>query len=902
MRCQSYNRSCNNDQPVAFAKKHRFKDTLALFIVFLSFNHFASLCLLISFVIATRFRNFLANSFITIFLSKKPSPAMNEVTHIEPGCNETINKSFAKKVETPANAHKFGRFSSPILFFEMIVATILKLYGEDYFVSPIENLALSILASSMINDPSDCLSYATSCSVLYAVTLNACQQLRSFHKINDFMINYDFQAHFSIPLTAAKKFSFVKGFNFTKSLIIFAWVEKYIQHLLYYISFHIVIYQFTQSIFNPSYSHDDKLKPNKKAASLKNDTNRNPTHRIVSSSSIKSPAYASNSNQAQQNSNPPLIEKSTQNYQDNWSSFQISNATANPNLNVNSNMPNFPPQLNWRRPNENHGTVPYFTSIVKEFESFEPSVISAAGSNSQTVTTNVTIPLPTSPVETGNLPDSSYTNQLYEIKIDFEDNIRARNLKLDVTATSNLENFIRHLFRRKNQHLIPPLWSIVVTLKTTNFEKRYLKNENKDNVLGGTLSTSGSGSSSTLENETSDSSISPTNSNGSQNNAHNDKTAESVFNKLQATGTMALIANTAFDDYAQLHLVSTRDNIFKKDDKDYKVCIVEIGSNSITFHIENLHEGELIVLVNGVIWSEVSCALILDCEGEELVVVGGLVPSCSYDIQFINRLSQTEDYLISDLMVRTLGSHKEITEKFESIDFSFPSYYHRKFLSPLLTLKHSVLTTNTNLAEGRTKLKKSKKEISKKLSTLRQDIDHFKAKISQNASNDEKNASKVDSLKLAVQQSESAIAKLEQELKKLTDKEVNLEEIYLKQKDMHLKKTMEFSKAKESLDNSVNTTRMKVSRLQQELSQFNSKKEKLVLRQEKLQKEVDHNTEEIENFKNQLTSRRERERSRRQDLRARELNEFELNIKGLEQDISRLEGENASMHKLIHGF
>lgn len=263
---------------------------------------------------------------------------------------------------------------------------------------------------------------------------------------------------------------------------------------------------------------------------------------------------------------------------------------------------------------------------------------------------------------------------------------------------------------------------------------------------------------------------------------HAGKFKKSVFNNFEPSNTMALIAKTTSDDYNLLNLVSTNENIFNRNDNDYKVCIIDISTNSITFHIENLHDGELIVLVNGVIWSEVSCALILEHVGEEYVVVNGLVPSCSYDIQFINRLNHRDDYLVSDLIVRTCGNNNAIAGKFENLDFSFPSYYHRKFLSPLLTLKHSVLTTNANLSDERTKLKKTKKEISKKLSLLRQEIDYFKGRISQNATHDEKSTLKVENLKVALQQSETAVNKLEMQLKTLTEKELELEEEYLKRK------------------------------------------------------------------------------------------------------------------------
>lgn len=878
---RQYNQRSNKSQPIAFARKHRFKDTLALFIVFLSFNHFASLCLLTSFVIATRCRNFLANSFITLFLSKKPSPPMTEVSHVDHETN--ADYLFSSNDRKPANSYirKSGRnLSLPLLLGEMAFATVLKFYGREYFMNPIENLALSILASSMINDPSDCLSYATSCSVLYAATLHIYRKNGLFRQLHEVLNQLGSIFSLSLPLfrTAAPHGSVTSMQNHPVSGQILPWIDKYGHHLLYYISFHIVVYQFSQSTLSPHHS-DDKLKNSKKAYLSKNEGTRGTAQRI-SSNGIKTCSENSNPSPLPQGLPANPADKSLNGPQDN-----LNNSTSSV-YNVNTMYSG-----NYQRSgSERQAPLPYFTSLVSRSESFEPSLSYMDESHLQAATTNVTLSSPTKTRESdGDDNEKTYNNQYFEVEVDLKNNKGTRNLNLDVTVTSNLENFIRHLFKRKNQHLIPPLWSIVVTLKTTNFEKKYL-NGNKEVSL--TPTNSGTGS----DNEITENCITPTNSNNSING---DEVSESVFNKLQSSGAMALIAQTASDDYAQLHLVSTKDNIFNKNDNDFKVCIVEIASNSITFQIENLHEGELIVLVNGVIWSEVSCALILEHEGEELVVVGGLVPACSYDIQFINRLNQMEDHLIADLMVRTVGG-QDASERFENIDFSFPSYYHRKFLSPLLTLKHSVLTTNTNLAEGRVKLKKTKKEVSKKLNALRQDIDHYKGKISQNASNDEKSASKVESLKTALQQSEKTLASLELHLKQASDKEALLEEEYLEQKNAHLRKQMEYSKLEDLLKTEQDSAQRKSQKLQQELNQLNSKKDKLTAKRERLQKELDQTTKEFGTFKSQLVARRDKDRVKRSEIRAREANEFEMNIKGLEQDISRLEGENGNLQKVTH--
>ncbi|GCE99541.1 hypothetical protein ZYGM_001284 [Zygosaccharomyces mellis] len=892
----------DEEQPIEFVRKHKFKDTLALFIVFLSFNHFASLCLLVSFVLATRFRYFLANCLITLFLSKKPSPKMNEISvrnsdnsgisNINHGFNN--NNTDSHNNNNNNNNNKFsgrkGLHMSMLIFLcEILVATILKLYAEEYFLNPIQNLAFSILASSLINDPNDCLSYATSCSVLYAIMLNICKKFGPLSHFSGALNKYGEFRYFTIPIWQPVRYLKLRG---AEQLFMINYLEKYAHHLLYYISFHIVVFQFSQSIFNPNYYAYESKKAKKTSTGhlAKSDSSRNVINQKLHPSGVLKPLQFSDGNggsisvngmggntganntSISANSNVFSAEDSTA-YSSGTSFHEYGGLNSHGNSTGTGGF--------GFKKLDSKNIVPHFTNIVRQYKLYEPSVISAADSNSQTLATNVTMK------DVDSLRENNFTNQFYEMEVDFSHMNETRNLKTDLSVTTNLENFIHHLFKRKNQHLIAPLWSMVVTLKTINFEKKHLSANAVTN----------SSSSAQNDGEGSDD-ITPTNSDSSLNP---DESYQSVFNKLQARDAMALIAQTAFDDYAQLNLVSSKDNIFDNGTRSYKVCVTEISLNSITFHIKNLHEGELIVLVNGVIWSEVSCALILDCEGEELVVVGGLVPACSYDIQFINRLNCTEDYLISDLMVRT-PSNKEQPDKFEEIDFSFPSYYHRKFLSPLLTLKHSVLTTNTNLAESRIKLKKTKKEVGKKLSTLRQDIDHLKTKISQNASNDEKSSSKVDSLKVALQFNEVNLNKLEDELKTHTEQEFRLEEEYLKQKDLHLRKQMDHDKLKESLETKLKNLDSKRQKLQQELNQLSSKKDKLSIRHDRLQREVNQNTEEFELFKSQFLVKRETDRFKKKEIRARETNKFEMTIKGLEQDISRLEGENGSMHKLIHGF
>lgn len=876
---------------IPLTRQHKFKDTFALFIVFLSFNHFTSLCLLILFIITTRINNLLANTFVTLFLAKTPSPSINDITHDNITTNTNSNNNSQSSISNHAHHSKYhshrknnrnpikqkfheinntNQFSLISLTIQILLATLARLYAGNYFIVPIENLAISIITSSLLNNPNDCLSYATSCSVLYAISLNL---LKNILTLSSFISNNN------------NKNNSITGFllNHLLSLLhkqptvnkwLPLWIpidSKYIRIIRYYLSFHIVATQFFTKAVDIQSSHDlSSLKIN---LSSNNSNNNNKLKKNISNTTMS----PSNSNL-----NVPSDQQQQQ-------------------LSSSSNILSPPPLTN----NNCKEFTPYFTNIVKSIKSFAPTIIVSSTNELQSSNTTTSINNNNNKNNNNNQIDSNddsfqnFTNQLYELKIDLNSINDVNLLKDDITVTTNLENFIRYLFKNNTQYIISTFWSIFVTLKTTSFEKKIL-NSNKY-IDDDDINTPNHAP---LDNNTSiNHSLRST-----ENTTNNFMTPDlgnkkSVFNNIDPD-SMALIAQNKTDDFNQLNLITTNNNIFNKKENDYKVCIIDIGTHTLTFHIENLTDGELIVLVNGLIWSEVSCALILEHAGEEYVVVSGLVPSCSYDIQFVNRLRHKDDYLICDSIVRTkslnVGENNfgTLSNEFEKIDSSFPSYYHRKFLSPLLTLKHSILTTNANLIEERTKLKKTKKEVNKKLFTLRQEIDHLKAKIKQNETNDEKNAFKIENLKNTIQQNEITLESLEKQIKTLTDEEVTLEEIYLKKKDSHLKKELEFSKIEEKYKKEHNALINKETKLKNDYKQSLTKREKMDTRHEKLQKEVTQNNELFEKYKVDFVAKKRKERTKRTENRIREINDLELSVKALEQDVNRLEYENENMKNI----
>ncbi|SCU97409.1 LAFA_0G11342g1_1 [Lachancea sp. 'fantastica'] len=829
-----------------FIKEHHFKDTFALLVVFLSFNHFASLCLLALFIVTTRSRNFLASCFIRLFLSKQQYKERVDCRTTLAGKSANANgdssllvtdQEVGQDTLLPSADESATRFIkrkcaffkiSPLLVIELIVAGLLRTYAKQYFTRPIENLAMSIIASSLINDPRDCLSYATSCSILYGLLVSL------WHRATLFM---DFEV---LPFYANSTFPLHQWYHKALTIPVFVntmphlWrivscFSKYSGLCRYLASFHIVLAQFYQNMTDPYYFRKN----------------------VKQSSASETPATVSLSPNNSSNVSVPL-----------------SNMTSTNGSGISASHPSGPPLLSVPNPVAQKAA---FSDVVSEYNISELPMNSPSESNKQTIATNVTTSQPSS---TQN--KTTYTNQFFTIDMKLGSKTPSEeNLDDYFITSSNLENFIQQLFRWKNHHLIPPLWSIFTTIKTMTLEKRNVRNFDP-----------GSSPSHTEDAEDAEDSqtIKPTIS--------NPLIKGSVFTGPGASECMTLIAPAA-DDYNQLHLVPHNQATA------YKVCISDTGPTQITFRITNLFEGELIVLVNGVIWSQVLSAIISEKLGEEYTVVSGLVPSCSYDIQFVNRFNEGEDYLVADLMVRTSAKEGETKEL---LDFSFPSYYHRKFLSPLLTLKHSVLTTNTNLAEERAKLRKTKKEISKKLSSLRQESDHLKSKIAQNASQDEKSAFKMDNLKTLLQQSESQLSVLEDNLKQVSTQELEIEQVHLQRKDQHLQTQMEFGKLQSALTKERDELSTKLAKLEQELCQLRSKREKVNVKQEKLKKEVTQYAEDIDNFRAQFLSQRQAERRRREELRNIEANESELSIKGLEQDISRLEGENEAMNNMLRSF
>ena len=354
---------------------------------------------------------------------------------------------------------------------------------------------------------------------------------------------------------------------------------------------------------------------------------------------------------------------------------------------------------------------------------------------------------------------------------------------------------------------------------------------------------------------------------------------------------------SACTDLAQLNLlppqagngVLSRSSTATPTTGQYAVCIVDISAHAVTFRITNLVAGELIVLVNGLIWSEVACTLVLEHVGEEYVVVSGLVPGSAYDIQFVNRLEGNEDWVCADLALRTAQGETATPLA------PFPSYYHRQFLSPLLTLQHSVLTTNTNLADERQKVKRTRREISKKTAALRQETASVRARLAQSGAAEEQGKARVGTLRLQAAQQEARVAQREAQLQEAGAELAACDDTYRQRKDGHLKLELELGKLRDPLRARLEAARERSGRAANEQAQLDARLARLQQRHAVLQRQWQEQEEALGKVAAQFVSNRERARVRREVHRVREANELEMELRGLQQDVSRLEEENEGM-------
>lgn len=975
-----------------FVQNHRFKDTAALFIVFLSFNHFYLLCLLLFFIAATQQLDFLPNFLILSTLSKKPtrpvalaaafsgdayitkgSPnfsgqaqgyhnqststltsglptgGVNKHAHLTTvGSNSNNNrqKSFSGSKNSAAVGHWSWLNTTLYLGTEFGIATLLLVYAPSYFVAPIETLAISILVAFLVHDPRDSLNCATACTILYAVTLNIIKLLTlaplggtgNLKSGGNGLTLGTTSLSSRLPLIGTEDVALLYTSSSTPGLFSgplsvkipvesqwWLWLlrlrlvrslwEEYIRQVCYYLSFHIVVYQFTHTIITvPSsvnsltcFDFGDKFTDfNFDSSSNADNVNTDDDNRF-NDTTVSMPRSFPVSKVPNVGNTKEKTDISTD---------ECTNKPSGSNKLAPSDdvRPVFLRDNN-SNPTNIHINGPYFSSLVTNIKAYRAF---SSDSNRGDI---------------GSVDEANglaTNNDTYELLVDLQSRGdqhggQTSDFETVVSNTTNLEVFIRYLFSMRVRTLLPPLWSIFTTLRAANLERRFLEITDYHKCDG----------SSSMNNE-----LSPLFSAA----CGGDKGGNDVTKSMDiAADSMALVTqkdhsskgftnnrNTCDDnnDFDRLNIAPefARDSIFRRLDYGYKVRISNIGTHSLSFHIKNLRSDDLLVLVNGLIWSEIGEEEYYGdnrdkdkngevkeeeekrgLEGYKSVVVSGLVPMYSYNIQIVSRLDGVNNLLIAEFAVRTRGigesnvieGEQDADDLYDIEDFDeeeegLPSHYRKHFSSPFLTLRHSILTTNTNLDAERTKLKKIKKEVNKQLGMLRQEIEYYKGRIEQSSVTGEKNLSKVENLKTALQQNKLTLERLESSLEQSSKEEQELEVVHLEKRNIHLKRELDYSRFKTTLEEQQTVLNKKVQSLKSECNQLATRREKLDIRNKRILNDMDQTGEMLKSF----VQRKEEEREQRRQMRILESNELQQVIRSLEQQIDSVTEENENMRPM----
>ncbi|AET39498.1 Nnf2p Ecym_4454 [Eremothecium cymbalariae DBVPG len=897
-----------------FMNSHRLKDTLALLFVFVSFNNVMALCLLTSFIVASSSGHCLS-SFVAKMVWVLNGTCGNKRYVIS---NSIKTKSLrftwisGRVISRSKGSYRLVAFelingwviwllrNRMIVGFEIIMACMLKKFGCFYFRAPIENLALSIIASNLLNSQKDLLSYATKSSIVYSLSLKISQRISTY-------------CGYSPNISVAHSQGSVQGIVFihplrgTVSGRLISLLGNYIPLIRYALSFHVVVSQFYLNMRNsPRETCQSPLTFKESSNSTETSARDLNSFCVVETVAVAS----SSSQQGKLNTDTEVsgattIEAVTYNPEPKVMDSSIHTSELAPAAITSSvNPQNYSNKLmqtpvGQQQVSKPASARPAFTNIIREFKVSEFMVtLPLHPQGKKNVNPSALIATTASPTEEP-LDTRRFRNQCYELSLNDDNALEPDDYPCHYNvatsiAKANMENLIRRLFWYQKRYIIPILWSMFTIIRIFLTETTWLNGD--ENNIKETIAKHYTPAEGYYCQGTKELDVNP------DHDATAIPSSEPDGSKLDANISNCKSEHgehhtrpVVFSDheYHKLHVV--------QNSLQYKrsVCLADIGSNVAVFWLEEQLGGSLIVLVNGIIWLQVSSKIVHPSTGvqREQIVISGLVPSYSYNIELFERVNNFEDYFITELLIRTASKD---TGKLDYSESNFISYYHKQLISPAFSLKQAVITANVDLSEERLKLKKTKRDISRKTSSMKQELEQLKAKLAYNASQDEKSAYKIDNLKTALLQSSEHNLTLEENLKFLKTKQQSLEAEYLESKDTLWKQQLDFQKTENSLKKNLQLSNTKLAKLQHDIQQYNTKRDKLLTKHLKLRTELSQYEKEFLRFKEYFLQNRNKERNERQQIRLQKSNELELKIKGLEQDISRLERENILITDLVH--
>ena len=315
------------------------------------------------------------------------------------------------------------------------------------------------------------------------------------------------------------------------------------------------------------------------------------------------------------------------------------------------------------------------------------------------------------------------------------------------------------------------------------------------------------------------------------------------------------------------------------------------------------------VRINGARWHSVSIEPMQNSSMPEntpvhwLGEVSGLAPNCTYTCSF---LSWHEDLQFASVMVKTPAlEDSDVPTSFTPT----PGRQSTRPSSPTSTLKNSISSAETKLAEARKRLQQMKKSHRGSISKVEKDVDVLNSRLRSGA-DDNKLKQKLWQTKRNVQQNEDAVKSASDTLETVPEDEDEVHDqrraAYQNQKALLRDANELLNKAKSEADNDL-------ACINGELSSINSRKDRIQARQTKLNEQHDRITHANAQGLNEKerreadSARREADNLRREaDMQnhvshmSRELREFQMRTQSNWREIDRLEKQDmAQRHKMM---
>lgn len=284
-----------------------------------------------------------------------------------------------------------------------------------------------------------------------------------------------------------------------------------------------------------------------------------------------------------------------------------------------------------------------------------------------------------------------------------------------------------------------------------------------------------------------------------------------------------------------------------------------IGETTLGFELHSISLEQLLIKVNGIIWSHVSSCRI---KNKELVFVNGLSPLFQYDIEFIKITINGELIHLSTNTVSTVFQDRLVSEGV--------------IQSPITTMQNSIMTTQDSIEREKIKLKKLKTDWRKKSTQLKSEIENLNSRLNQN--DESRNYKKLENLRSSIIQIDLNVTNLSKELEIVSLQQIEIDDSHYEMKRKYENELRFFSIGEREFHQDIDDLKSKVTNLKLERDQLDNKIDKVIKKKHKFQHEIESINVWIQNVKLKLINDQLKRRDELSTQRKHELNKLKISL------------------------